>query len=167
MHKFAFFLLLTVPLASLSQTSRALHDGHFMTTLEAIKWEDPALRNIALPTQLKVAVLQGDPNVAGKPFTMLIYHPDGWRVPPHRHPVDENLTVLKGTWMMGMGETYDENHVRPLTPGSYAFMPARTPHFALCKGETIVQIHGIGPFKVMFVNPDDLMKGAIYRSAAD
>jgi quercetin dioxygenase-like cupin family protein len=137
-----------------------------MATLEEMQWQDPDALKLALPDELKVAVLEGEPTIAGKPFTLLIKHPAGWRVPPHRHPVDENLTVLSGTWMMGTGEQYDENKMRALSPGSYAFMPVGVPHFALCIGETIVQLHGIGPFKVIFVNPGDVMKGAIYRSSA-
>jgi quercetin dioxygenase-like cupin family protein len=164
--KLISILLAFAPLLSLSQTTDVSHDAHLMTTLEELEWQDPALHKILLPKGLKVALLHGNPNVPGKPFTMLINHPDGWRVPPHRHPVDENLTVLKGVWRMGMGETYDENRARALTPGSHAFMPAGTPHFAHCKGETIVQIHGIGPFKVILVNPDAPMKDATYRTGA-
>jgi quercetin dioxygenase-like cupin family protein len=112
----------------------------------------------------KQAILEGEPGTPGKPFTMLLWLPDGHRVPPHRHPVDENLTVLRGTWQMGAGEKYDETAMRELGTGAYVWMPAEQAHFGRSKGETIVQLHGIGPFKVDLVNPKDPFAGAIYKS---
>lgn len=34
-------------------------------------------------------------------------------------------------------------------------MPQRVRHFAMARGETIIQIYGVGPFAVNFVNPAD------------
>lgn len=84
---------------------------------------------------------------------MRIKTPDGFNVAPHWHPRDENITVLQGTGYLGVGEKFDENAAHELRVGSYAKMPRRIRHFAWMKGETIFQIHGLGPFKVIWVQP--------------
>ena len=34
-------------------------------------------------------------------------------------------------------------------------MAASMPHYATAKGATVVQVHGVGPFVVNYVNPAD------------
>ena len=102
----------------------------------------------------KVAVLDGDPASNGL-YTMRIITQDGLKIPPHWHPADEHLTVISGTFNLGLGETFDESKTTALNPGDFAMMPAGERHFAWSKGETIVQVHGMGPFKINFVNPAD------------
>ena len=78
------------------------------------------------------------------------------RVPPHWHPNDEHITVLSGTFALGMGDKADERAVTDLTAGGYALLPARMPHFAWAKGpRTVLQVHGMGPFTINYVNPED------------
>jgi len=103
----------------------------------------------------EMAVVAGDLAQAGAPYVIRIRCADGTKVPPHWHPEDENITVLQGTLLLGMGEKFDPKALRRLAPGNYAFVPKQMRHFALQKGETIVQVHGTGPFKVNFVNPAD------------
>ena len=50
-----------------------------------------------------VEILYGDPEVSGEPFVMRIRELPGTIVPPHSHPVDENITVVEGTWYFGLG----------------------------------------------------------------
>lgn len=101
-----------------------------------------------------MVVIEGDPKVEGA-FTMRIKVPDGWKVPPHHHPADEHVTVIEGTFNMGMGETFDAKATHALPPGGFAVMPRGHRHFAWAKGETIVQVHGIGPWGIVYVNPAD------------
>lgn len=103
----------------------------------------------------EIAVLSGDPTKAGSPYVLRIKHRDGLKVPPHWHPFDEQLTIISGTWVMGMGEKFDLAAMQEFDAGSYLVSPKNIPHFALSKGETIVQVHGIGPFAAYFVNPED------------
>jgi quercetin dioxygenase-like cupin family protein len=107
-----------------------------------------------LPAGAEVAVLEGDPSAAG-PFTMRAKFPDGYTIPPHFHPADEHVTVLQGTFLMGMGERLSNSAMKELTASSFAVMPKGTAHFAQAKGETIVQVHGIGPWAITYVNPSD------------
>jgi hypothetical protein len=121
---------------------------HSAVRPEAIDWK-PFLFGA------EMAVISGDPGKEGSPFVLRIKQPDGMKIPPHWHPVDENLTVLKGTILIGMGETFDAAKLEELSVGAFIVLPKIKPHFATTKGETIVQLHGVGPFQVTFVNPND------------
>ena len=76
-------------------------------------------------------------------------------MPPHWHPGDEYLTIVSGTFAVGMGSAYDAKALHTMPTGSYALLPHAMHHFALSKTSTIVQVHGMGPFQVNFVNPAD------------
>jgi quercetin dioxygenase-like cupin family protein len=124
---------------------------HVMLTPAEIKWQPFPV----LGPGIQSAMLSGDPNKVGSPFIFRLKMPDGTKVPPHWHPVDEHVTVISGTFLFGTGEKFDTNALRELPAGSYAFMPKRTRHFALAKGDTIIQLNGVGPFRVIYVNPAD------------
>jgi hypothetical protein len=109
----------------------------------------------SLPPGQDRVILQGDPSKPGSEYTFRARMPDGYRVPPHWHSVDENVTVLKGMFMMGVGDKFDESAGMPLKVGTFATMPKKVNHFVWTKGETIIQVHGIGPYTVNYVNPDD------------
>ena len=81
--------------------------------------------------------------------------PDGYSVPPHWHPMDENVTVLKGVFALGFGERVDRSAIRELPVGAYVKLAKLEPHYNVMKGETILQFHGIGPYDIVYVNPDD------------
>src|SRR5258707_1855501 len=96
-----------------------------------------------------------DPSAEGTPFVVRLRCVDGAKIPAHWHPTDENVTVLKGTFLAGMGETFDETQMTAMNVGNFVTMPKEMRHFAMSKGETIVQVHGAGPFKVNWVNPSE------------
>lgn len=104
-----------------------------------------------------LAPVSGDLSMEGSPFVLRIRCADGTRIPPHWHPTDENVTVLKGTFLLGVGETYDEGKLKTMNTGNYVLLPKEMRHFALCRGEMIVQVHGIGPFKNNWVNPSEVL----------
>jgi hypothetical protein len=124
---------------------------HVVVHPDAVKW-GPAPPG--LPAGAQIAVLTGDPRKP-VPYVLRAKLPDGYRVPPHWHPTDENVTVLKGTLMVGKGEKFSADSSAALTPGSFARMPRGMRHFAWTKGETIIQVHGVGPFDIVYVNPED------------
>lgn len=116
-----------------------------------IKWVDaPAL----LPAGAKMAVMQGDPSKTGM-FTIRLKTPDGYRVAPHWHPTEEHVTVIAGEFHVGVGDAFDDTKADTLKPGAFASMPARMHHYAWTKGETTVQVSGMGPFKLTYVNASD------------
>jgi anti-sigma factor ChrR (cupin superfamily) len=104
-----------------------------------------------------LAPVSGDPGADGAGFVLRIRCVDGAKIPAHWHPTDENLTVLKGTFLVGMGEKFDEAKLTAMNTGNFTSMPKEVRHFAASKGETIVQVHGAGPFKVNWVNPADVI----------
>ena len=133
------------PMAAGPRDSASIH------TPSQIKWQDgPA----SLPAGAKLAVLEGDPSKDG-PFTMRLSMPDGYKIPPHIHPKVEHVTVISGTFNFGMGGTFDQTATQAMPAGTFAFWHAGMKHFAWAKGETIVQLHGTGPWKIEYVNPAD------------
>jgi quercetin dioxygenase-like cupin family protein len=122
-----------------------------------VKWgEAPPV----LPKGAQLAVLQGDPSKAG-PFVIRIKVPGHYKVAPHWHSKDENLTVVSGTFYLAEGDKADTKHAHALKAGSFHYLPAETRHYAYSKGPAIVQVHGEGPFDITYVNPaDDPSKSA-------
>jgi quercetin dioxygenase-like cupin family protein len=116
-----------------------------------MKWHDGPP---SLPKGAQIAVLEGDPSKEG-PFVFRVKVPDGYRIPPHTHPKTERVTVVAGTFHIGMGEKFDAKAAKPMPAGSYGFWEAGMKHFVWVKGETIVQFHGMGPWSIQYVNPDD------------
>jgi Domain of unknown function (DUF4437) len=146
--------LLVAALAFLLPLSAARPDhgkGGEIVTPEDVKWQDgPA----SLPKGAKMAVLEGDPGKEG-PFVLRIKLPDGFRVLPHTHPRDERVTVISGTLYLGMGDKFDEKAGKALPAGSYGRTPAGMKHFGWVKGETVLQLHGEGPWSIEYVDPKD------------
>ncbi len=123
---------------------------HTIVRLSDLKWT-PIIKGCDL------AAVSGDPDAEGAPFVLRIRCADGTRIPAHWHPTDEHLTVLKGTFLMGMGETFDNTKLRTMNVGDFITVPKEMRHFAMVHGENIVQIHGVGPFKVNWVNPAEVL----------
>ena len=69
------------------------------------------------------------------------------------------MTVISGTFNFGMGDKFDESKTKPMPAGTFGFWPAGMKHFAWVKGETVVQLHGIGPWKIEYLNPADDPRG--------
>jgi mannose-6-phosphate isomerase-like protein (cupin superfamily) len=108
----------------------------------------------SFPAGSEIAVLQGDPSQTG-PYTVRLRFPGDYQLPPHFHPTDENVTVIDGTFLVGMGDAINLNSVVTLGPGGFITAPAGGHHFAVARGQTIVQVHGEGPFAITYVNPAD------------
>ena len=125
---------------------------HVMVAASDVKW-GPAPPS--LPPGAQMGVLDGDPSVAGQPFVIRAKFPDGYRVAPHWHPTDENVVVISGSFSVGTGDTFNEGTMMALASGGYAKMPKEVHHYAMAKGETVIQVHGTGPFVVTYVNPTD------------
>jgi anti-sigma factor ChrR (cupin superfamily) len=104
----------------------------------------------------ELAGVSGDPNAEGAPFVVRLRCADGAKIPAHWHPTDENVTVLKGMFLVGMGDTFDESKLATMNVSNFITMPKEVRHFAMSKGESIVQVHGAGPFKVNWVNPAEV-----------
>jgi quercetin dioxygenase-like cupin family protein len=118
---------------------------------QEIKWGPaPAV----LPPGAEAVVLLGDPSKEGL-FVLRLKLPEGYSVPPHTHPVDEVVTVISGTFRMGMGETADQRKAQPLPAGSFFAAPPNTAHYVFAGEETVIQISTVGPWGLTYVNPED------------
>jgi len=104
---------------------------------------------------MKIAVLQGDPMTAGRSYTLRLSCTDGTKIAPHWHPATENVTVIKGSFLLGMGAKWDDSTMKEIPVGGFASASPQMRHYAQCKGDTVVQVNGIAPFVVNFVGPDD------------
>jgi len=124
-------------------------EAHKIVHFGDLKWT-PIMKGCDL------APVSGDPSAEGAPFVLRIRCADGAKIPAHWHPTDENVTVLKGTFLVGMGESFDEARLQTMNVGNFTTVPKEMRHFGRCKGETIVQVHGVGPFKVNWVNPSEV-----------
>lgn len=126
-------------------------EHHAVVLADEIKW-GPAPPS--LPPGAQAAVLLGSPAKEG-PFVLRLKFPAGFAVPPHHHSKDELVTVISGKFGIGTGEKLDRAAAKQLTPGSFVHLPAGMPHYALADGETVVQINGVGPFDVTYIDPKD------------
>jgi len=95
-----------------------------------------------------VEILSGDPDKAGQPFVIRVNELPGTKIPLHSHPVDENITVVQGTWYFAVADKWDRAALTPLRAGDYAFAPKGSKMFAWCPDGAIVQVHGVGPFHI-------------------
>lgn len=102
----------------------------------------------------EMAVVDGDPTKPG-PFVIRAKFPAGFKVMPHWHPTDESVTVISGTLAAGMGDKWDDAAMKTYTAGAFARMPRKATHYVQAKEETIVQVHGTGPFTLTYVNASD------------
>ncbi len=98
---------------------------------------------------MEIAVIYGDPNAETGNYTLRLRFPDGYRFPVHWHPMAENVTVLSGTFLLGMGDSADESKVATYAPGSFLYIPPTHPHYGGATGETVIQLHGQNPFKII------------------
>jgi len=144
-----FVGLAVLSMAVYGQEKKEEAEAHKIVHYADLKWT-PIIKGCDL------ASVSGDFNAEGAPFVVRLRCVDGAKIPAHWHPTDENVTVLKGTFLVGMGDKLDETRLQAMNTGNFITVPKEMHHFGMCKGETIVQVHGAGPFKVNWVNPADV-----------
>ncbi len=101
-----------------------------------------------LPAGCEVAGLNGDMSKKGSEFTVRLRVPDGWKIPPHFHPAEEHVTVIQGAF-------WNEAALKEMPVGGFHAIPKRVHHYGMAKGQTIIQLHGVGPWGITYVNPSD------------
>jgi quercetin dioxygenase-like cupin family protein len=128
------------------------HPSHVTVSPDDVQWGPASPK---LPPGAQFARLVGDPSEPGEPYVFRAKLPDGYSVPPHWHPMDENVTVIQGVFLLGCGERIEKTTLQELPAGSYAMLPKQVPHYNVMRGETILQFHGIGPYDIIYVDPAD------------
>lgn len=105
--------------------------------------------------EAQFAVLEGDPMASSGDYTIRLKMPSGFKIAPHWHPKRENVTVISGTFKVGMGDKFDESKMMSFPAGSFAYLDPDMHHYAMADGEVIVQVHGMSPVQFNYVNPQD------------
>jgi Cupin domain len=148
--KLTLFLVVALSLVAAISAQPAMAQNAF--TPDQVKW-GPAPSFLAPGAQL--AVIEGDPMATSGDFTIRIKMPDGYKIAPHWHPKRENVTVISGTFKVGMGDKFDESKMMPFPAGSFAYLDPDMHHYAMSVGDTVVQVHGMSPVKFNYINPQD------------
>jgi hypothetical protein len=117
----------------------------------SIQWGDAPP---GLPKGAKIALLDGDPGKPGS-ATVRLKLPANYRIAPHMHSKDEDLTVLSGGLYLGLSDKVEPAKAHALQVGGFHHLPAKTVHYVFTKAPTIVQVHLEGPFDIIYVNPAD------------
>ena len=136
---------------------------HVLYRPDQLQWKDGPP---SLPAGAKFVVLEGDPAKQGF-FAMRVRLPDGYRIPPHWHPVVERVTVISGTFHLGMGETPNWDSMQPVPAGGYVSMQPGMRHYARASGETVVQVATIGPWGINYLNASDDPRRSPRSTGAD
>jgi quercetin dioxygenase-like cupin family protein len=109
-----------------------------------------------LPPGAQIAVLEGTPPFdQPQTFTARLKLPKGYKIPVHWHPATERPTVISGTVALGMGDSFDEQAMTDLEPGSIALMPRGHKHYILARTDAVIQLNAVGPWKLIWANPED------------
>jgi quercetin dioxygenase-like cupin family protein len=143
------FLIVTAMLVA--QASAVAADAPFFRSAKEVKWGAPPP---VFPPGAKFAVIAGDPASTGL-VTVRFEMPAGYKIPPHFHPTDEHITVLKGSISLGMGDVIDKAHALTLSLGGYGVAMANMHHYAYTTTGATIQVHLQGPFAITYVNPAD------------
>jgi hypothetical protein len=149
---FAVMALLASALpAAAADPKAALPPDHGIFAPADIRWaEAPA----SIPAGAKMAVLKGDPSKEGI-FVLRLSVPAGYRIMPHWHPAYENVTVISGEANIGMGSVFDKSKGHKIPAGGFGYLAPQMHHFFFAEVPTVIQLHGIGPWQLYYINPED------------
>ena len=154
MKKSSIVLVLAL-VAAFAATAHAADEGVFINTGD-LKWGDAPP---VLPKGAKIAVLNGDPFKPGQ-YTLRLSLPANYKLPPHWHTLTENLTIVSGTFYIGMGDKAVAKDAHEVKTGGYHYLPAKQHHYASTKSATVVQVSGEGPCDINYSDPKDTPAGA-------
>ncbi len=124
-------------------------EGHIMVTPDELQWSD--IGSMAPPAQ--IAVIEGNLGEE-EPFTFRLQLPDGYEIHPHVHPEYERVTVISGTLHFAHGEEFDREQTTELPQGGVAIMAPGEPMFGYAEGDTVIQLHGTGPWGIDYIDDE-------------
>ena len=144
-------LLLSAVLLAVAPVAALAADDKMAVQPGAIKW-GPAPPGF--PPGMQAAVISGDPSKAG-PYVVRAKLPAGYKVMPHTHPTDENVTILSGTAHIAMGDKFDAKKGETVRAAGFFTAKEGMQHYFWTTSPTVIQVHGMGPFEINYVNPAD------------
>jgi len=132
-------------------------EGQLLVRAKSIKW---SAAPPGLPQGSKAALLQGNPNAAGR-YVIRMQLPANYKIPFHSYANAMDVTVVSGTLYVANTQTFDKKKAFAIKPGDFYHLPAQASQFVFTKGETVLEIHGEGPYDLKYANAaDDPLKGA-------
>lgn len=145
-------IILLATLSTIGMPLCAIAQDHHHATVQSdgLKWAAPA----AYAPGAQLAVVKGDPSKEGM-YVVRLKVPAGFQIAAHTHPNDENVTVLSGSFNIGTGDKLDQSKGALVKAGGYSYVAKGMTHYAWFTEETILQLHGMGPQGVTYVNPAD------------
>lgn len=144
----AFALAVAVAAAALPAGAQSTH---IVVPADKVHW---APAPPILPAGAQLAVLEGDPGQKGT-VVMRLKLPANYDIPAHWHTMTERVTVLSGSFHVGMGDRLNRQASQTLEPAGFVSLPAKMHHYAFTTSPVIVQIDLEGPFDLFYVNPAD------------
>ncbi|MDP3846828.1 MAG: cupin domain-containing protein [Pseudomonas sp.] len=150
-HKAVAVSLALLSAAFLASPALAEDTGLIVATPSALKWAAaPAVGPGAM-----MAVIEGDLKTA-EPFTLRLKLPANTKIGVHTHPVTERVTVISGTFYFATGDSFDPAQAKAYQPGDTLIIPAGVSMYAASRDqETVLQLHGTGPWGINFRDPAD------------
>ena len=146
-----FDLIAGMAIAVLLPSAAIADDQHVIAQPENLNW---TAAPPVLPKGAQIAALYGDPDKA-EPFVFRLKFPAGYKVAAHMHPNDYDVTVLSGTMYLGMGDKFDPARGEGLNAGGFLHLPKGMHHYEWSEEETIIQLSGVGPVGMTYLNPAD------------
>jgi len=144
-------VVLLVSMMGVAIAQKTATPTHVLVNGADLKWGAPPP---VFEQNATFTVVSGDPGKSGL-YVVRLKMPVGYKIAPHWHPTDEHVTVLSGTFALGMGDKFDTAVMKELSKDGYALLPAEMRHFAMARTEATVQVHGMGPFQLTYVNAAD------------
>ena len=151
MRRTLSYVVSVAMLCGVTAAQESAKSAHIMMAPKETKWGDPPP---VFEKGMSFSVVSGDPSKPGL-YVVRAKMPAGYKIAPHWHPTDEHVTVLSGTFALGMGEKFDKASMTKLPAGGYALLPADMRHYAMATTAATIQVHGQGPFALTYVNPAD------------
>lgn len=151
MKRMSFVVIAGAAIACAAVASAETVDTHKVFRPQEIKW---GAAPPALPGGAQAALLYGDPNSEGM-FALRVKLPKGYAIAPHTHPKPEMLTVISGSFGLGMGSKADRSSFERLPAGGFSSMPSGVAHYVIVDEDSVVQVNAMGPFVIEYVDPRD------------
>jgi len=150
-------IILGVLLAACAQQAQPAQSlapptAEILKSADGIVWSPgPA----SLPSGAQFVLLEGTNLSMAEQFTFRLKLPAGYQLRPHTHPAVEHVTVISGTLYFGTSNEFDKSKGVAYPESSFIVMPPGHVMFGWVEEETIIQVHSVGPWGIIYANPED------------
>ena len=103
-----------------------------------------------LPEGCSICVLEGSPKSADL-FSVRFKFSGDFYMPAHTHPKDERVTILEGRAYVAFGKEASKENATVFNLGDYYVNARNEIHTVWADSGAVLQITGIGPWEVDFV----------------